>query len=102
MFMDVGRVPCENWTGTWTRRDELLGFFVMILGASASLVAPSFAADETAETSLIAPVQPVENLDARINSLQSTKDCIHEAKTKSEIERCRRSIQIKRERIKTH
>lgn len=35
------------------------------------------------------------SLDERIKSLENSKDCIHDAKTKAEIDQCRKRLVIK-------
>jgi hypothetical protein len=53
-------------------------------------------------TTVTPPADTASSLDSRINSLQSTKNCIHGAKTKSDVDQCRQTIQIKRENVNVH
>jgi len=68
---------------------ELLFISAVTMAAGEKAPSPTPAAASESEAAF----------DTRLESLQSTKDCIHNAKTRSEIEQCRRSISIKRERV---
>ncbi len=72
----------------------MLGFFAALLVFSSGATA----AEPSATPAPIEEVPVASDLSNRLNTLHLNKDCIRNAKTRGDIEKCRGSIQIKRER----
>ena len=64
---------------------------ILMLIASAS----AFAADPTPAQATPAADKGADDLDARINSLQSTKDCISNAKSRGGVTNCSTNVKIR-------
>ncbi len=68
-----------------------IAFVLLVLAGSAN----AQSAPNSAGSTEPATQKPVQNLDARIQSLQSTKDCIKNANTREAVASCRGTIKLR-------